>query len=136
PHSERRCPGDARQQCRFWRFGGYGPFLEMDPDLAERQINLHLTALVRLTRAAVPGMVAPKSGARINASSMLAFKAGISLDRPKRATYAASKAYIKPSHRYLPASWRALASSYRHSARAWSEPSSMTRWADAHRACP
>src|SRR4051794_34340303 len=38
-------------------FGGYGSFLEIDPDLAERQIQLHLTALVRLTRGALPGIV-------------------------------------------------------------------------------
>jgi len=75
-------------------FGGYGPFLVMDPDLAERQIELHLTALVRLTRAALPGMVARKSGAVINMSSMLAFSGGVAMERPKRATYAASKAYI------------------------------------------
>lgn len=64
-------------------FGGYGPFLEIDPDLAARQIQLHLTALVRLTRAALPGMVARKSGAVINVSSMLAFSGSINMDRPK-----------------------------------------------------
>lgn len=82
-------------------FGGYGPFLEMDPDLAERQIELHLTALVRLTRAALPGMVARKSGAVINVSSMLAFSGGAAMERPKRATYAASKAYINTFTRIL-----------------------------------
>src|ERR1700680_667755 len=82
-------------------FGGYGPFLEMDPDLAERQIELHLTALVRLTRAALPGMVARKSGGVINVSSMLAFSGGVAMERPKRATYAASKAYINTFTRIL-----------------------------------
>jgi short-subunit dehydrogenase len=75
-------------------FGGYGPFLELDSNLAERQIQLHLTALVRLTRAALPGMVARKSGAVISVSSMLAFSGNIRMERPKRATYAASKAFI------------------------------------------
>src|SRR5262245_61673824 len=43
-------------------FGGYGPFAELDPDKAEEQINLHIVALTRLTRAALPGMLARKRG--------------------------------------------------------------------------
>jgi short-subunit dehydrogenase len=82
-------------------FGGYGPFVEMDPDLAERQIDLHLTAMVRLTRAALPGMIARRSGAVISVSSMLAFSADIPMERPQRATYAASKAYINVFTRSL-----------------------------------
>jgi short-subunit dehydrogenase len=39
-------------------------------------------------------MVARKSGAVISVSSMLAFSANVRMERPKRATYAASKAFI------------------------------------------
>ena len=72
-------------------FGGYMPFVELDADRAEEQIRLH----VRLTRAAVGGMVARKHGAVINVSSRLAFSGSMpSPPLPRRATYAASKAYI------------------------------------------
>lgn len=76
-------------------FAGYMPFLQLGPDRAEEQIQLHVTALVRLTRAALPGMVARGRGAVINVSSALAFSAGLPpTPLPFRATYAASKAYV------------------------------------------
>jgi short-subunit dehydrogenase len=68
--------------------------LELDPGLAERQVALHITALLRLARAALPGMVERGAGAVINVSSTLAFSAGVRITRPKRAAYAASKSYI------------------------------------------
>ncbi len=75
-------------------FGGYGPFIELDPDLADRQIDLHLKALIRLTRAALPGMVERKTGAVISVASTLSFTATTALERPKRAVYTATKAFI------------------------------------------
>lgn len=75
-------------------FGGYGPFIEADPDLLDQQIAVHITALTRLTRAALPGMVARGSGAIINVSSSFAFSAGIKMPTRKRANYAATKAFI------------------------------------------
>ena len=76
-------------------FGGYMPFVEVDADRAEEQIRLHVVAVTRLTRAAFGGMVARKHGAVINVSSRLAFSGSLpSPPLPKRATYAASKAYI------------------------------------------
>jgi len=76
-------------------FGGYMPFVQLDPDHAEEQIRLHVLAVTRLTRAALGGMVARKHGAVINVSSRLAFSGSMpSPPLPKRATYAASKAYI------------------------------------------
>jgi uncharacterized protein len=76
-------------------FGGYMPFVQLDPDRAEEQIRLHVLAVTRLTRAALGGMVARKHGAVINVSSRLAFSGSLpSPPLPKRATYAASKAYI------------------------------------------
>lgn len=76
-------------------FGGYMPFLELAPDRAEELIRLHVVALTRLTRAALPGMVARGRGAVINVSSLLAFSAGMPAPPlPFRATYAACKAYI------------------------------------------
>ncbi len=76
-------------------FGGYMPFVELDPDRAEELIRLQVVAVTRLTRAALPGMVARGHGAIINVSSRLAFSGALSSpSMPKRATYAATKAYI------------------------------------------
>lgn len=76
-------------------FSAYMPFVELDPGRAEEQIQLHLTALVRLTRAALPSMIAHGRGDVINVSSMLAFSAGMDMPQlPKRAMYAATKAFI------------------------------------------
>lgn len=76
-------------------FGGYMPFVELDPDKAEELINVKVLAVMRLTRAALPGMIARKSGSVINVSSRLAFSGPLgSSQLPKRATYAGANAYI------------------------------------------
>jgi hypothetical protein len=76
-------------------FGGYRPFVELDPDMAEELIRLQVLAVTRLTRAALPGLVSRGRGAVINVSSRLAFSATMSSPPlPKRATYAAAKAFI------------------------------------------
>lgn len=76
-------------------FGGYMPFVELDPDKAEELINLKVVAVTRLTRAALPGMIARKRASIINVSSRLAFSGPLgSAQLPKRATYAAANAYI------------------------------------------
>jgi uncharacterized protein len=76
-------------------FGGYMPFVELDPDKAEELINLKVLAITRLTRAALPGMLARGRGAIINVSSRLAFSGPLgSAQLPKRATYAGANAYL------------------------------------------
>ena len=70
-------------------FGTNGPFQESDPDREEHEILLNDLALVRLTRAALPRMVARGSGAIINVSSMAGF-----LPSPYNATYGATKAFV------------------------------------------
>jgi short-subunit dehydrogenase len=76
-------------------FGGYMPFATLDPDRAEELIRLQVVAVTRLTRAALPGMVARGQGAIINVSSRLALSGSLASPQlPKRATYAATKAYI------------------------------------------
>ena len=76
-------------------FGGYMPFVTLDPNRAEELIRLQVLAVTRLTRAALPGMVARGHGTIVNVSSRLAFSAPLpSPPLPKRAVYAATKAFI------------------------------------------
>jgi len=74
---------------------GYMPFVTLPPDQAEAMIALHVIAPTRLTRAALPRMIARGRGAVINVSSGLAFSASVpSPPLPQRAVYAAAKSYI------------------------------------------
>jgi uncharacterized protein len=77
-------------------YGAYSAFLELDPDVAEDLIRLQVIAPTRLTRAALPGMVARGHGAVINLSSLLGFSSPRpgSSPGPKRTMYGATKAYI------------------------------------------
>ena len=76
-------------------FGGYKPFAELDRDVAEGLIRVHVLALTRLTRAALPGMIERGRGAVINVASLLAFTGSMPPQPlPHRATYAAAKAYM------------------------------------------
>jgi short-subunit dehydrogenase len=74
---------------------GYMPFAEQPPEEAEALIALHVMAPTRLTRAALPGMVARRRGALINVSSALAFSGSLPAPPlPKRAVYAAAKSFL------------------------------------------
>jgi len=76
-------------------FGGYRSFVELDPDTAEELINLKVLAIARLTRVALPGMIARGRGSVINVSSRLAFSGSMgSSPLPKRATYVGANAFI------------------------------------------
>ena len=70
-------------------FGTVGAFAELDPERELEEIRLNVLALVRLTRAALPGMLARGRGAIVNVSSLAGESAG-----PFNATYAATKAYV------------------------------------------
>jgi short-subunit dehydrogenase len=77
-------------------FGGYGPFLELDPTVAEELIAVHVRAVVRVSRAALPGMVKRGRGAIVNISSLLALS-GAALPgnaMPLRAVYGGAKAFL------------------------------------------
>lgn len=83
-------------------FGGYMPFVQLDPDRAEELIRLQVLAVTRLTRAALPGMIERGQGAVINVASRLAFSAAMpSPPLPRRATYAATKAFVVAFTRVL-----------------------------------
>jgi short-subunit dehydrogenase len=70
-------------------FGTFGRFAELAADEEEAEIRLNVVALVRLTRAALPGMLARRRGAVINVSSLAALQPA-----PYNATYGATKAYV------------------------------------------
>ena len=70
-------------------FGTMGDFAELDFEREEEQIRLNVLALVRLTRAALPGMLRRHRGAIINVSSLAGLQPG-----PGTATYSATKAFV------------------------------------------
>lgn len=70
-------------------FGTFGRFAELEPERELEEIRTNVLAPVRLTRAALPGMLARGRGAVINVSSLAGEVPG-----PFTATYAATKAFV------------------------------------------
>lgn len=70
-------------------FGVGKGFLEADPAAHDAMIQVHVTATVRLARAALPAMVGRRRGAVVNVSSVAGF-----LPRAGSVTYGASKSYL------------------------------------------
>jgi short-subunit dehydrogenase len=70
-------------------FGTAGAFAGLDPQREEEEIRLNVLALVRLTRAALPGLLRHRRGGIINVSSMAGFQ-----PVPFNATYGATKAFV------------------------------------------
>ena len=76
-------------------FGGYRPFVEVEPKVVDELIAVHVRAVARLTRAALPGMVRRGKGAVINVASLLALSGALPPNPlPYRAVYAGAKAFI------------------------------------------
>jgi uncharacterized protein len=70
-------------------FGTMGSFAKGDVDAQELMIRVHITATMRLTRAALDVMIPKRSGAIINTSSLAAFQTN-----PGSVGYSASKTWI------------------------------------------
>lgn len=70
-------------------FGTYGDLAGLDVDTEVREITVNVTAVVRLTHAALRGMIPRGRGAVMNVSSMAGLQA-----TPGNATYGASKAFV------------------------------------------
>jgi uncharacterized protein len=73
----------------------YMKFAELPPERLDELLQVNTVAVVKLTRAAVGGMVSRGRGAIINVASLLAFSGAARLPNlPARATYAATKAFM------------------------------------------
>ncbi len=70
-------------------FGTYGAFHDLPVDREQSEIQLNVLALMRLTRAALPGMLERHDGSIINVSSLAAMQPA-----PYNATYGATKAFV------------------------------------------
>jgi short-subunit dehydrogenase len=70
-------------------FGTYGRLAEVDADRDRDLIAVNVDALVRLTHAVLPGMLARGHGQILNVASTIAFQPA-----PYQATYGASKAFV------------------------------------------
>jgi short-subunit dehydrogenase len=76
-------------------FGGYRRFVELDPKVADGLLAIHVRAVVQVTRAALPGMVARKQGGIISVASLLAFSGTVTGGFfPARAIYAGAKSFL------------------------------------------
>ena len=75
--------------------GGYMPFVTLPLERTEELLRLQVVAPTRLTRTALPGMIARGRGAVVNVSSGLAFSGALPAPPlPHRAVYASAKTYI------------------------------------------
>ncbi len=82
-------------------FGAYMKFVELPADRAEELVQVKVMTTMRLTRAALPGMIARGRGAIINVSSRLAYSGGMGAPLPQRAVYAGSNAFLNVFTRLL-----------------------------------
>ena len=78
-------------------FGSFASFPELEPEVADAMVDVHVRAPLDLTRAAVPAMLAAASGTIVNVASGLAFSGALARGARKRRVtivYAGVKAFV------------------------------------------
>jgi short-subunit dehydrogenase len=71
-------------------FGSYGGIVDTDPEVLTRMIDTNVRALVDITRAFLPDLIAARGGAIVNVASTASFQ-----PIPGQAVYGASKAFVR-----------------------------------------
>lgn len=76
-------------------FGGYRRFVDLEPKVADELLSIHVRAVVQVTRAALPGMVARGRGGVITVASLLSLSGAAppGAPLPQRVVYAGAKAF-------------------------------------------
>jgi len=77
-------------------FGAYRRFVELDPAVADELLSVHVRAVMQVTRAALPGMLARGRGGIVNVASLLSLSGTVASGEilPFRAVYAGAKAFL------------------------------------------